>query len=351
MDVRLSAEQQALADSVAHVIDDLGPRTVQQLDDDERRNKLEAAIRAAGWRELRSAQDDGSPLASGVEVAIVAEGLGRGLADVALLGPTLAAELRRLAEASSSTSAETVLLSHDLSTIASTEDGQLPPGTIAIDADRAEFALAVASTPGGHQLVTVPVQCIEERIDLTQWTGAPIPGSVPAPVAEQGRELDADAMTQWTALGLTITSADLVGVMDGAVKVACEYARERRQYGVPVGSFQAVQHLLADAFVAMEGSRSLTLYAAWALDALGPDDALAAAATAKAYAARAARSVCETVIQVHGGIGNTWECMAHVYLRRALASTEVHGGVGPNLARVLAHAQLSDGNGGNDGFR
>ena len=63
---------------------------------------------------------------------------------------------------------------------------------------------------------------------------------------------------------------------------------------------------------------------------------------AKAYAARAARTVCETAIQVHGGIGNTWECLAHVYLRRALLSTDVFGGVDANLARVLEHHQIGE---------
>ena len=126
-----------------------------------------------------------------------------------------------------------------------------------------------------------------------------------------------------------------------------DYATERRQYGAAIGSFQAVQHLLADAFVAMEGSRSISLHAAWAVDALPADDALAAAAMAKAYSARAARTVCETAIQVHGGIGNTWECLAHVYLRRALLSSDLLGGAGASLARVLAH----HGIGGDDGLR
>jgi len=67
---------------------------------------------------------------------------------------------------------------------------------------------------------------------------------------------------------------------------------------------------------------------------------VAAAALAKAYCARAARTVCESVIQVHGGIGNTWECLAHVHLRRALLSTDVLGGAGANLHRVLQHRGL-----------
>ena len=64
---------------------------------------------------------------------------------------------------------------------------------------------------------------------------------------------------------------------------------------------------------------------------------VAAGAAAKAYATRAARTVCETSIQVHGGIGNTWECLAHVFLRRALLSGDAFGGVDANLARVLDH--------------
>ena len=172
------------------------------------------------------------------------------------------------------------------------------------------------------------------------------PGTVAA-VDGQARPLDADDVAAWHSLGLAVTSADLVGVMRGALDLTTDYARERRQYGAAIGSFQAVQHLLADAFVAMEGSRSIALHAAWAVDALPARDALAAASAAKAYCARAARSVCETAIQVHGGIGNTWECLAHVFLRRALLSTDVLGGVGPNLARVLA----ARGIGGDDGLR
>ena len=100
----------------------------------------------------------------------------------------------------------------------------------------------------------------------------------------------------------------------------------------PIGSFQAVQHLLAEAKTLTEGARSAMIYAAWAVDALDPVEARSAAAVAKAYAARSARTVCETAIQVHGGIGNTWECMAHVYLRRSLLATELFGGDGPQLS-------------------
>jgi alkylation response protein AidB-like acyl-CoA dehydrogenase len=133
--------------------------------------------------------------------------------------------------------------------------------------------------------------------------------------------------------------------MSGAVALACEYAKERKQYGAAIGSFQAIQHMLADAFALTEGARSITLHAAWAVDALPAPDALAAAAAAKAYSARAARTVCETVIQVHGGIGNTWECLAHVFLRRALFSGDICGDASVNLGRLLRHHGIGAGNG------
>ena len=99
MDVRLSPEQVALRDSAAQVVDRLGIHLVADLEDTERMGKLDAAVTASGWRELRTESDEGGPWASAVEVAVVAEELGRGLADVPFLGPTLAADLRRLAGA------------------------------------------------------------------------------------------------------------------------------------------------------------------------------------------------------------------------------------------------------------
>jgi alkylation response protein AidB-like acyl-CoA dehydrogenase len=343
MDVRLSPEQRALRDSAAQVVDRLGPRTVRELDDAERAAKLDAAVTASGWRELRTATDDGAPWGSGVEVALVAEELGRGLADTPFLGPTLAAELRRLAGAPPAASLETVALAPGLADIArGTGDGG-----VAVDAHGAASALLLVTAPGGHIVAQAAVGAGTDRVDLTRWTAALDPGAAAGPVADQTRPLDDDAVARWTALGLALTSADLVGTMRGAVDLACGYAKERRQYGRAIGAFQAVQHLLADALVAVEGSRSAALHAAWAVDALAPAEALAAASVAKAYAARAARTVCETAIQVHGGIGNTWECLAHVHLRRAILSGDVLGGAGANLARVLDH----HGIGGAGGLR
>jgi alkylation response protein AidB-like acyl-CoA dehydrogenase len=122
--------------------------------------------------------------------------------------------------------------------------------------------------------------------------------------------------------------------MRGVLDVTVAYATERQQYGVAVGSFQAVQHLLAEARCLLEGSVSVALHASWAVDALPADAACAAGRVAKAYSARAARTVCETAVQVHGGIGNTWECIVHAYLRRALLSSQWFGGDGAQLHEI-----------------
>jgi alkylation response protein AidB-like acyl-CoA dehydrogenase len=326
MDVRLSPEQEALRDSVAQVVERLGAKAVGQLDDRERTAKLDAAVATSGWRELRTAADDGTPWAPGVEAAIIAEELARGVADAAFVGPTLAAELRRLSGAVPVTANETIALTADLGALGA---------DIAVDAAGATAALTLHN----DAVVAVPVHASFRDVDLTRPSAAL--GSTATPAGE----LSPDDLARWTALGLALTCADLVGTMRGAVDLSCAYAKERRQYGAPIGSFQAVQHLLADALVATEGSRSITLHAAWAVDALAPADAVAAGAAAKAYCSRAARVVCETTIQLHGGIGNTWECLAHVFLRRALLSTDVLGGVGPNLARVLGHHGIGAGNG------
>ena len=347
MDVRLSPEQVALRDAAAQVVDRLGVHGVAELDDTERAAKLDAAVDASGWRELRTATDDGSPWASAVEVALVAEELGRGLADAAFLGATLAAELRRRAGAPAAHGPETVVLRADLEQPVTTEGGSVPADAVALDAFTADSALVLVAAMDGCTVGTVALGPATRSVDLTRPVA---PSRTPGPVSAldgQTRPLGAGDVVAWQSLGLAVTSADLVGVMRGALAQATDYARERRQYGAAIGSFQAVQHLLADAFVALEGSRSIALHAAWAVDALPAPEALAAAAAAKAYCARAARSVCETAIQVHGGIGNTWECLAHVFLRRALLSSDVLGGVGPNLTRVLAARSI----GADDGLR
>jgi alkylation response protein AidB-like acyl-CoA dehydrogenase len=341
MDVRLSAEQRALREAAAQLVGDHAPASVAELDDTARRARLEAALTGSGWRELRVPDDDGGPPpASCVETAIVAEELGRGPADTSFLGPTLATELRRRAGAGPATAHETVLLRSDLSGLVVVEDADTLCTGVAIDARDATSALALIRVGHGYDLVAVPVAGALRGRDLTRPAGT-VDRAPFERLRDAGRRpLTSEDIEAWSAFALALTCADLVGTMRGAVDLACAYAGVRRQYGVAIGTFQSVHHMLADAFVSIEGSSSVARHAAWAADTLPAGEALAAAATAKAYCARAAREVCETSVQVHGGIGMTWECLAHIHLRRALLSTQVLGDVGANLARIVAHRKI-----------
>jgi hypothetical protein len=288
MDVRLTAEQQQLRDAAAKMADDLGPGSVQDLADDGRIARLDKQIEMTGWRSLRS---DG---ASGVEVAIVAEEFGRGLVDAPFLGPVLADDLARHIGAES-------------------EGLTVAVDDRVIDARGAERALSLS----GSTMVATEIGAIRTGADLTR-AEADTAGS---PVILG--EVTSDLAARWLALALVTTSADLVGIARGSHAVACDYAKIREQYGKTIGSYQAIAHLLAESLALIEGSVSVLRHAAWAVDELTPVEAIRAAQVAKVYCARATRTVCETAVQVHGGIGNTWECIAHVYLRRALTSTEL----------------------------
>ena len=344
MDARLSPEQQVLAESAARLVDRLGPHAVGEIDDVERAAKLDAAVAAAGWRELRTGDELGHPLASGVEAGIVAEELGRGLADVSFLGPTLACELRRLTGAPPDDGVETVVLTADLSSVAVAVAQDEVVSGVAVDVQGSAHALVLVPEPDGYRLARTDLAVPGSGVDLTRPSArvGPVGGLTPV---EGERPLSSDDLARWTALGVSLACADLVGTMDGAVRLATSYAAQRTQYGAPIGSFQAIQHLLADAWVQAEGSRSVTRNATWAVDALAPSEALAAAAVAKAYCARAGREVCESAIQVHGGMGHTWDCLAHLYLRRALLSCDLLGDAGASLERVLERQGIGGGYG------
>lgn len=339
MDTRDSPEQAELRRGARRLAGELGPATVADLDDQARALRLAGAVRDAGWLELRDADGSGGgPLASGVEATILADGLAGAVADVAFAGPTLAADLARRAGAAHDEHAG-VAFGPELLDVAVVEGTVTTERLEVVDlpVDGSERAFVLVRDGDGYRLAVVAVDDREPRghraTDLTRTIGSVRSGAAVVEIPEQ-RGLTEDDLTAWAALGLALTSADLVGVMRGVLDLSVAYATDRRQYGVPVGSFQAVQHLLAEARCLLEGSISATLYAGWAVDELAPDNACAAGRVAKAYGTRAARAVCETAVQVHGGIGNTWECMVHVYLRRALLSSRWFGDDATQLARL-----------------
>ncbi len=117
---------------------------------------------------------------------------------------------------------------------------------------------------------------------------------------------------------------EMVGTGQKALDMAVAYAKERVQFGRPIGSFQAVKHKCVDMMVAVENARSLTYYAAWTVDE-GVPEAQTAVPMAKAYCSDMCKTVTSEAIQVHGGIGFTWEHDIHLFYRRALASEAAFG--------------------------
>jgi alkylation response protein AidB-like acyl-CoA dehydrogenase len=335
MDTRYTPEQSELQRTARQLAKELGPRMVADLDDDQRRQRLAKAVADAGWIELREDSGDGAPLASGVEAAIIADALGEAVADVPFAGPVLAADLVRRADASPVAGA-VVAFSADLFGAAVVAGSKTDADLCAVDCTVSGPVPAYVLIPedDGFRLATVEVEVANGGTDLTRAARAIPTGASVAPLADQARALTQADLDAWTALGLALTSADLVGLMRGVIDVSVAYAQERKQYGVAIGTFQAMQHMLAEAQCLMEGALSAALYPAWAVDELGADEACAAGRVAKAYCARAARTVCETAVQVHGGIGNTWDCIVHVHLRRALLSSQWFGDDGEQLRQL-----------------
>jgi alkylation response protein AidB-like acyl-CoA dehydrogenase len=277
---------------------------------------------------------------------LVAEALGGALAPLPYFGSVTASELIARAGAPAEWLDELgagdvrygLLLSADLSRLAHVEDAD---GAIAFDIDGADYAVALSGPADAPTLVRVRTDrgfAPAEPADLTRRL-ARVDALAELNVESPGATLTTADVDSWLAFALVVVCADLVGVMSSALTKAVEYAKEREQYGVKIGSFQAIQHLCADALVQIEASASTTRYAAWATDALDPAEALLAARVAKAYASSVAREVTETIMQVFGGIGQTWEHIAHVHTRRALTGRVVLGDESSHLLHV-ADARL-----------
>jgi alkylation response protein AidB-like acyl-CoA dehydrogenase len=342
MDVTLTDDQQLLRSTAASLADDLGCATADALE------TLTADVWTPlvdlGVPALRSPALSGVD-ASGVEVALVVEEFGRALSAAPTVGQAvIVPEL--LAAAGADDTLERVAQGElrlapafraDLSGVASLGDD-----AVAVDARGATHALLL---DGDRRLVAVALDAAPlDALDLTR-TLVPIAADArPDDIGVLGGAIDGAPWAAVQALSLTAFAADLVGVMQGALDDAVSYVAERKQFDVVVGTFQAVQHLAADALVQLEGARSCCWYAAWGVDHLDPDQALLAAHVANGYASRAGLEVVEATVQMFGGIAITWEHTAHLRLRRALFDRQVGGDDAVQYAEVarlrLTHPEL-----------
>jgi alkylation response protein AidB-like acyl-CoA dehydrogenase len=142
-----------------------------------------------------------------------------------------------------------------------------------------------------------------------------------------------DAADRLVDAGALAYSAELLGVAGAALDLAVAYAKEREQFGRPIGAFQAVKHRCADMLVDVEGMRSVVYFAAWSV-AADTDERSLAVSTAKTWCSDAARRVTASCLQVHGGIGFTWESDVHLLLKRSQLDEVSFGDATFHRARI-----------------
>jgi len=286
-----------------------------------------ATLASAGLLELRD-RTDGAPLASGVEVALLCRSLGAALVpDPYLPSGAIAADLIARSgdphawsdDLTSGTSLYGIALSANLRRIAGPdEDAPVMWG----GAGEAGYALALQPDGDGWTLLRSSTSGSEPLDGVSPTNTA---WSLSSPRWEVGGTLSSDDVDRVYALALTGLAADTVGALEAGLRGVVTYSGQRKAYGQHIGSFQSLQHIAADAHTAVEGTRAAVFYAAWGVDELTAPEALLAARTAKAAAAAMAWGVAEDIMQIYGGIGQTWEHIAHFITRRVLFDTAVLG--------------------------
>lgn len=327
MDISLTAEQKLLQETVTELASQLTTSHPDDLPGPDTLAQQWRRIVELGVPTLRSPGLCGLA-ASGVETVVVIEQIARTLCTVPVVGQAvLATELLEAAGAEKELElvAEGNLRLTPVLTADLRRFGASGTGAIAFDAAGATHSLLATETDGVRRLAYAPLDDNEgQGLDLTRSLRR-LPPDFASAGSTAGQPIDVERWRRVEALALTVVAADLVGVMQGALDEAVRYAGDRVQFGVSIGSFQAVQHLLADALVRVEGARSCLWHAAWAIEHLSSDEARLAAMTAKAYASEAGRDVVETAVQVFGGIAVTWEHVAHLRVRRMLLDRQLFG--------------------------
>jgi alkylation response protein AidB-like acyl-CoA dehydrogenase len=205
----------------------------------------------------------------------------------------------------------------------------------------ADLLLVVAREAGGLSVFAVPADApgvarkALKLVDATQRAArVELAEVIVDAAARLGKPGEAGAALR-DALDAQVVAraAEMTGSADAALRLAVEYAKVRKQFGQPIGRFQGVKHELAEVYVEVESARSLVYYASWAVDHSA--EAARHVAMAKLYAAAAADRAGESCVQVHGAIGFTWECDAHLFYKRGRMSRSLLGSAGWYGERLL----------------
>ncbi|MFS0883891.1 acyl-CoA dehydrogenase family protein [Aeromicrobium sp. 179-A 4D2 NHS] len=197
------------------------------------------------------------------------------------------------------------------------------------DLDTADEFIVLARLPEGPAWFAVERDApgvtvdVRESLDLTRPVGHLVLHDVPATLVVDPLSAER-VLAEVNNRAAVALAAEMVGGAAAALEQSVSWSLERTQFGRPIGSFQAIKHMCADALVEIETARVLTNYAAWAIDEGAPDRSVVAS-MAKQAASDAFALAAGNNIQIHGGIGFTWEHSAHLYFRRAKASSALFG--------------------------
>ncbi len=281
-----------------------------------------------GWPGIAVSEQYGGQGLGRVELSILCEELGRVVAPVPFLPSVLAATL--IEHAGSEPQRERWL-------------GDLAKGTAIGAVGLARDGTAELVIGGVEAQVIVLVEddgtgrvLAAEEADVTPLASID-PTRTAARVsalATQGETLDGD-ISAGVDRALVAVASELVGVCDRALEMTVAYVKERKQFGVPVGAYQAVSHRCAQMLLDTEKARSTAAFAAWTADA-DPERLAEAAAMAKAAGSDAGREVTASAIQAHGGIGFTWEADVHWLYKRAQLDAALLGGAKLHRAQLAA---------------
>jgi alkylation response protein AidB-like acyl-CoA dehydrogenase len=230
----------------------------------------------------------------------------------------------------------------DPSAVAVTASGDSLSGTVerVVDAGAADALLVAAGGPDGVALYAVDAAGpgVERTplvtIDLTRPQATVRFSHAPARLLAAPDEAER-VISHALQVGSALLAVEQVGAAQHLLDLAVQYAKERLQFGRPIGSFQAVKHRLADMLVDLEHARSTAYHAVWGL-ADGSDDPALAASIAQATSSAAFSRIAKDTIQVHGGIGFTWEHQAHLYFKRATTDAALLGSAEQHRARVAS---------------
>ena len=281
-----------------------------------------------GWAGIFIDEEHGGQGLGIVELVILMEELGYALAPVPFLSNAAAGLALQLAGTDEQRERwlPGIASGEARGTVGLLRDGE---ARLVPDADAAEVIVLIA--PGGStSVVSASDADVEpyETMDRTRRFARVRSGD--------GEQLGGDCFAAGDRIA-TALAAETVGVAQKAMEMAVEYARERKQFGRPIGSYQAVSHRCAQMLLEVEGSRSGAYYAAWCADA-EPESLAAAASGAKAYSSDAGWRVCGSSLQVHGGIGFTWEHDLHFFLKRAKTNAMLYGSAREHRERVAGLA-------------